>query len=75
MSVLGHARVNTGQHLLEAQRDALNEAGCERVFTDQLSRGAVREDRPGLGELPAYVRAGDMEVVVALDVWAGRCPG
>ncbi len=64
-SVVGYARVSTGHQLLEAQRDALTAAGCERVFIDQLS--GVREDRPGLKELLAYVRAGDTVVVVALD--------
>jgi len=65
VSVVGYARVSTGHQLLEAQRDALTEAGCERIFTDQLS--GVREDRPGLVELLGYVRAGDTVVVVALD--------
>ena len=65
MSVVGYARVSTGRQVLEAQRDALTEAGCERIFTDQLS--GVREDRPGLAELLAYVRRGDTVVVVALD--------
>jgi hypothetical protein len=50
---------------LAAQRDALTTAGCERIFTDQLS--GVREDRPGLAALLDYVRAGDTVVVVALD--------
>jgi len=63
--VVGYARVSTGHQLLEAQRDALTGAGCERVFTDQLS--GVREDRPGLVELLGYVRGGDTVVVVALD--------
>ena len=65
MSVVGYARVSTGHQVLEAQRDALTTAGCQRVFTDQLS--GVREDRPGLAELLAYVRPGDTVVVVALD--------
>jgi len=39
---------------LAAQRDALTTAGCDRIFTDQLS--GVREDRPGLVTLLDYVR-------------------
>ena len=65
VSVVGYARVSTGHQLLEAQRDALAAAGCEKLFVDQLS--GVREDRPGLAALLDYVRAGDTVVVVALD--------
>jgi len=65
MATVGYARVSTGHQSLAAQRDALTAAGCERIFTDQLS--GVREDRPGLRELLAYVRPGDTVVVVALD--------
>ena len=63
--MVGYARVSTGHQLLEAQRDALTAAGCEKLFVDQLS--GVREDRPGLAALLDYVRAGDTVVVVALD--------
>src|SRR5450759_2183104 len=64
-STAGYARVSTDHQSLAAQRDALTTAGCERIFTDQLS--GVREDRPGLAALLDYVRAGDTVVVVALD--------
>jgi len=70
--VVGCARVSTSQQLLLGQTEVLTVAGCGRVFTDQLSGG--REDRPGLVTLLDDVRAGD-RVVVALDRWAGRCPG
>lgn len=62
---MGYARVSTDHQLLDQQRDALAAAGCERVFTDQMS--GVREDRPGLAALLDYVRDGDVVVVVALD--------
>lgn len=65
MSVVGYARVSTDHQSLEVQRDALTAAGCERLFTDQLS--GVRDDRPGLAALLDYARAGDTVVVVALD--------
>ncbi len=65
MSTVGYARVSTDHQSLLAQRDALTAAGCERIFTDQLS--GVREDRPGLAQLLDYVRGGDTVVVVALD--------
>lgn len=63
--MVGYARVSTDHQLLDAQRDALTQAGCERIFSDQLS--GVREDRPGLAALLQYVRAGDVVVVVSLD--------
>jgi DNA invertase Pin-like site-specific DNA recombinase len=65
VSVVGYARVSTDHQSLAAQHDALTDAGCERMFIDQLS--GVREDRPGLAKLLDYVRAGDVVVVVALD--------
>lgn len=65
MSVVGYARVSTGHQSVDQQHDALTAAGCTRIFTDKLS--GVRDDRPGLGGLLDYVRAGDTVVVVALD--------
>ena len=46
--LLGYARVSTIDQNLALQRDALAEAGCGRIFTEQLS-GAVT-DRPALRE-------------------------
>ena len=65
MTIVGYARVSTNHQNLAAQTDALEAAGCERVFTDQLS--GVIADRPGLTALLDYVRSGDTVVVVALD--------
>jgi len=65
VGIVGYARVSTDHQSLEAQRDALTAAGCERIFTDQLS--GVRDDRSGLAVLLDYVRDGDTVVVVALD--------
>lgn len=65
VSTLGYARVGTDHQSLDQQHDALAAAGCERVFTDQLS--GIRDDRPGLAALLDSARAGDTVVVVALD--------
>lgn len=65
VSILGYARVSTDHQSLDQQRDALDRAGCERVFSDQMS--GVRDDRPGLAALLDYARAGDTVVVAALD--------
>src|SRR4051812_22709875 len=42
--LLGYARVSTVDQNLALQRDALAEAGCQKIFTEQIS-GTVR-DRP-----------------------------
>lgn len=65
MSSIGYARVSTGHQNLTAQRDALEAAECERIFTDAAS--GVTADRPGLVALLDHVRPGDTVVVVALD--------
>ena len=65
MSVLGYARVSTDHQSLDQQRDALTAAGCERIFTDQLSGSATT----GLGWRRCWTTParGDTVVVVALD--------
>lgn len=62
MTTVGYARVSTDHQNLSAQSDALDAAGCERVFTDQLS--GVRADCPGLAAMLDYVRPVDTVVVV-----------
>jgi DNA invertase Pin-like site-specific DNA recombinase len=47
------------------QTDALNKAGCERIFEDTVS--CAKADRPGLAAALAYVREGDVLVVWRLD--------
>ena len=62
--LIGYARVSTDDQTLDLQRDALAEAGCERIFEDTA---------PGAGERPAlrdaidHLRAGDTLVVWRLD--------
>jgi DNA invertase Pin-like site-specific DNA recombinase len=65
VALIGYARVSTPDQKLSLQHDALERAGCERVF-DDLASGA-RTDRPGLTEALAYLRAGDTLVVWKLD--------
>ena len=59
------ARVSTIDQNLALQRDALAEAGCGRIFTEQLS-GAVT-DRPALHEALEFARSGDTLIVWKLD--------
>ena len=62
---IGYARVSTEDQNLTLQTDALEKAGCERLFTDQMS--GTRADRPGLREALSHLRAGDTLVVWKLD--------
>jgi len=62
---VGYARVSTNDQTLDLQKDALNKAGCERVFTDTAS--GAKSDRPGLAETLQFMRVGDTLVVWRLD--------
>jgi DNA invertase Pin-like site-specific DNA recombinase len=63
--LVGYARVSTEEQNLGLQLDELKKAGCEKIFTDEVS-GAKRE-RPGLSEALDYMRSGDTLVVWRLD--------
>ena len=64
---IGYARVSTLDQNLALQFDALIEAGCAKIFTEQVS-GAVA-NRPSLSDALAYARSGDTLVVWKLDCW------
>jgi DNA invertase Pin-like site-specific DNA recombinase len=61
---IGYARVSTPGQKLDAQLDALTQAGCMKTFTDQVS--GITADRPGWDQLMAYVRPGDTVVITEL---------
>ena len=63
--LVGYARVSTDDLNLNLQRDALDQAGCEQIFKDQLS--GAKAERPGLHQALQYARAGDTIVVWRLD--------
>jgi DNA invertase Pin-like site-specific DNA recombinase len=67
MGLIGYARVSTaeGRQVLDRQLDALNDAGCERVFEDRASGAASY--RPELTACLDYLRKGDVLVVLDLD--------
>jgi DNA invertase Pin-like site-specific DNA recombinase len=62
---IGYARVSTLEQNLALQRDALTEAGCEKIFIEQMS-GAVT-DRHALRDALDYARSGDTLIVWKLD--------
>jgi hypothetical protein len=63
--LLGYARVSTVDQNFALQRDALTEAGCTKIFTEQMS-GAVT-DRPALHDALEFARGGDTLIVWKLD--------
>lgn len=62
---IGYARVSTQDQDTVLQLDALQQAGCEKIFTEKAS-GAQR-DRPELKAALDYLRSGDTLVVWKLD--------
>ena len=61
---VGYARVSALDQKLDSQCDALQQAGCHKVFADHVS--GITADRPGWEQLMAYVRPGDTVIVMEL---------
>ena len=66
MKKIGYARVSTEDQNLALQMVALQQAGCERLFTDQGISGATFA-RPGLSAALDAAHAGDSLIVWRLD--------
>lgn len=66
--IIGYARTSTLDQKagLEAQQRDLEEAGCERVFTEQVSSVDLPK-REKLEEAIAFAREGDVLLVTKLD--------
>src|SRR3954470_17476879 len=62
---IGYARVSTNEQNLDLQRDALKTAGCEQIYTDQVS--GTTAQRPGLEQALSHLRTGDTLVVWRLN--------
>lgn len=62
----GYARVSTDEQNLNLQLDALERAGCRKIFTDEGISGAATS-RPGLEEALKAIEAGDVLTVWKLD--------
>src|SRR5256885_4561202 len=63
--LIGYMRVSTGEQNLDLQRDALERAGCERIYDDVCSGRAT--ERPGLAKALDVARDGDALVIWKLD--------
>jgi DNA invertase Pin-like site-specific DNA recombinase len=61
---IGFSRVSTSSQDHALQVDALEKAGCERIFLETVS--GTRTDRPELAKALEFARSGDVLVVYAL---------
>ncbi len=66
-NLVGLARVSTDAQDAQLQRDALNEAGCGRIFEEKISTRKAATDRPGLRGALDYLRPGDTLCIWKLD--------
>lgn len=64
-TIVGYARVSTGQQDYQSQVDRLKAAGATKVFTEK--RSGLDGERPALAECLRYVREGDTLIVTKLD--------
>lgn len=62
---IGYARVSTDEQNPELQIDALEKAGCEKIYIDKVS--GAKTERKELSEALNYARQGDCLVVWRLD--------
>ena len=62
---IGYARVSTQDQNLSLQLDALQGAGCEKIYQEKASGAKV--ERPELKKLLEHVREGDTVVIWKLD--------
>jgi len=62
---IGYARVSTKDQSLNLQEDALKKAGCNKIYSEQIS--GIKNNRPKLNELIKHLRKGDVVLVWKLD--------
>lgn len=62
---LGYARVSSDAQELEAQREQLAAAGCQRIFSEKLSGASLK--RPELERMLDHIRSGDTLTITRLD--------
>ena len=62
---IGYARVSTKDQNLHLQYEALDQAGCEKIYEDRIS--GAKTSRQGLKLVLEVLREGDCLVVWKLD--------
>ena len=63
--LIGYARVSTAEQNLQLQIDALEAAGCQKIFHEKVS--SRQAQRPALTQLLDHIRPSDTIVVWKLD--------
>src|SRR2546423_4471293 len=63
--LIGYMRISTGDQTTALQEDALQKAGCEKIYRDVIS--GAKDKRSGLSLLLEVARPGDTVVVWKLD--------
>ncbi|MCH2089725.1 MAG: recombinase family protein, partial [Pseudoalteromonas sp.] len=66
MAQIGYARVSTQEQDLEAQVEALERHGCEKIFSGKQSGNSL-DNVKKLDDLLDYIREGDVVCVTKLD--------
>lgn len=64
--LIGYARCSSKDQDLSIQVEALEVAGCNRIFAEKKS-GRSSEDRPALADAISFARRGDTILVTRLD--------
>ena len=64
--IIGYARVSTEDQKLDLQLDALQKAGCEKIFEDHGFSGR-KINRPAFTEAITLLQKGDILIVWKLD--------
>lgn len=64
--LVGYARVSSVGQSLEVQQEALDQAGCTKVFSEKQS-GTTTVGRNALAEALDFVRDGDTLIITRLD--------
>ncbi len=67
MAVWGYWRTSTAEQDSERQEQSLKEAGCERIYGDQITGTSAYGDRPELSKCLDGLRDGDTLVIHELD--------
>ena len=66
-AIYGYWRTSTSEQDSERQEQSLMNAGCERIYGDQVSGSSAYGDRPELSKCLDALREGDLLVIHELD--------